>query len=388
MVSHLDNLTQNHSIHVIIKNATGFHQTEHKKRKASVTSQHKTTLSSKFNHSEARTETISFWNFSRLKPTSTSIQNSLVHDCKLPPGGFKSWKSGVVTKLTPDIHTNCTLLFRRDELEIERVQNASRVWPVKEHALNFTTWVKEHNCTHYKDELLDNLYTTKDEVMFPLAFAFIVHNNPFQVFRLMKAIYRTHNIYCIHYDRRSSYDMKLLFNNLAMCFNNIIIASNITEVHWGHHSLMDAQMHCFRDLLRHHRHEYPWRYVITLCGKELPLRTNREIVQLLKPLKGTSAIRTLPAPLSEYKQFNMTWNKTERYYVPTQMRAEPIPYNLTIYKSMIYFALTPEFVNYVLNDEVAIALLKFLKDAYIPEEHFYSTLFMIQGKYATHTCSS
>ena len=386
MISHLDNLPQqNHSSNIIYKNATRSHQIEH--TRASVSSQHRSTLSSKFNHSKAHVETISFWtNFSRLKRTSTSIsnKNSVAYDCKLPPGGFKGWKSGVVTKLTPDIHTNCTLLFRRDELEVERVQNASRVWPVKEHARNFTLWVKERNCTHYKDVLFDNLYTTKDEVAFPLAFALIVHDNPFQVFRLMKVIYRPHNIYCIHYDRRSSQDMKLLFNNLAMCLNNIIIASNITEVHWGHHSLMDAQMHCFRDLLRHH-HEYPWRYVITLCGKELPLRTNREIVQLLKPLKGTSAIRTLPAPLSEYKRFNMTWNKTERYYVPTQMRAEPIPYNLTIYKSMIYFALTPEFVNYVLNDEVAIALSKFLKDAYIPEEHFYSTLFMIQGKYATHS---
>ena len=303
----------------------------------------------------------------------------MAYGCKLPPGGFKSWNSGVVTKLTPDIPTNCTLLFRRDELEVEKIQNASRVWPVEEHALKFTTWVKERNCTQYKDELFDNLYTTKDEVMFPLAFALVVHDNPFQVFRLMKVIYRPHNIYCIHYDRRSSQDMKLLFNNLATCFHNIIIASNITEVHWGHHSLMDAQMHCFRDLLRHH-YEYPWRYVITLCGKELPLRTNKEIVQLLKPLKGTSAIRTFPVPRWEYKRFNMIWNKTERYYVPTQIRSEPIPYNLTIYKSMVYFALTPEFVDYVLNDEIAIALSKFLKDAYIPEEHFYSTLFMIKGK--------
>ena len=53
---------------------------------------------------------------------------------------------------------------------------------------------------------------------------------------------------------------------------------------------------------------------------------------------------------------------------------------LTIYKSMVYFALTPEFVDYVLNDKIAIALTKFLKDAFIPEEFFYSTLFMIPGK--------
>ena len=46
---------------------------------------------------------------------------------------------------------------------------------------------------------------------------------------------------------------------------------------------------------------------------------------------------------------------------------------------MIYFGLTPGFVNYTLNDEVAITLSRFLNYALIPEELFYSTLFMIPG---------
>ena len=69
-------------------------------------------------------------------------------------------------------------------------------------------------------------------------------------------------MYCIHYDNRSSEDMKLLFNKLATCFSYIIIPSNISEVRWGYHSLMDAQMNCFRDL-QQNRYKYPWQYVIT-----------------------------------------------------------------------------------------------------------------------------
>ena len=313
----------------------------------------------------------------------TPSNTSMVSGCKVPPEGFKSWSRGVVTKLIPDIHANCTLLFEGDELEVKRVQNASNLWPIKEHILNFTKWVKEHiNCTNYKIELEDNVYITKDEVRFPLAFSLIVHNSPFQVFRLLKVIYRPHNIYCIHYDVRTSTVMKQLFNNLATCFDNIIIPNNIMKVRWGHHSLMEAQMNCFRDLLTNH-HKYPWHYVITLCGKELPLRTNREIVLLLKTLRGTSAVRAFPTPQLEHKRYERKWieddNRLARY-LPTQEEAGPIPYNLTIYKSMVYFALTPGFVNYVLNDTVAVALSKFLRDAYIPEEHFYSTLFMIPGK--------
>ena len=222
-----------------------------------------------------------------------------------------------MTKLIPDIHANCTLLFKGDELEVKRVQNASNLWPIKEHTLNFTKWVKERNCTHYKNELEDNVYTTKDEVQFPLAFALIVHNSPFQVFRLLKVIYRPHNIYCIHYDIRASMVMKQLFNNLATCFANIIIPSNVTEVHWGHHSLMEAQMNCFSDLMMNH-HKYPWRYVITLCVKELPLRTNREIVHLLKSLIRTSAVRASPTPRWEHKRYERKWiEKRSARYVPT-----------------------------------------------------------------------
>ena len=301
--------------------------------------------------------------------------------CQTLPGGFKSWTGDIVTKLTPVIQANCTSLFIGDnKSEIDRVQNTLHSWPIKEHTYEFVRLIKEQNCTHFKDELEDNFYTTKDELGFPLAFTMIVHNSAFQVYRLLKVIYRPHNMYCIHYDSRSSEELKLLFNKLAMCFNNIIIPSNIREVRWGHHSLMDAQMNCFRDL-QQNRYKYPWQYVITLCGKELPLRTNKEIVHLLKGLKGNSAVFASPVPKSERIRFEKKWifkSKTE--IIPTKEDAGPVPYNLTIYKSMMFFALTPEFVNFTLNDEVAIALAKFLRDAFAPEEHFYSTLFMIPGK--------
>ena len=145
---------------------------------------------------------------------------------------------------------------------------------------------------------------------------------------------------------------------------------------------MDAQMNCFRDLLENHD-KYLWRYVITLCGKELPLRTNNEIVQLLKRLKGNSAVRTSPLPNHERSRYERKWilDKNTSTLVPTNEVTGPIPYNLKIYKSLIFFALTPEFVNYILNDKVAIAFSRFLKDALVPEEMFYSTLFMTPGMY-------
>ena len=82
--------------------------------------------------------------------------------CKIPPGGFKSWTKGTVTKMKSVIRANCTRLFEGDDLEVAQVQLASYSWPVKEHTLNFAKWVKTHSCTHFKDELGDNIYTIKD----------------------------------------------------------------------------------------------------------------------------------------------------------------------------------------------------------------------------------
>ena len=226
---YLDNLStqSNHSISITSAKATSSHW-KHVYTRASISSQHN--LSSQFNN--WLSENI----HPELKPKNSNLSKTSINSgCKVPPGGFKSWNNGVVTKLTPDIRANCTLFFNGDKFEIERVQNASHAWPIKKYTLNFTNWVKERDCTQYKKELYDNLYMTKDELAFPLAFTLIVHNSPFQVFRLMKVIYRPNNIYCIHYDRRSSQEVKLFFNNLAMCFGNIITPNNITEVHWGHH---------------------------------------------------------------------------------------------------------------------------------------------------------
>ena len=141
--------------------------------------------------------------------SKNSTSSGAGYNCKVPPGGFKSWTGGIVTKVTPEIHANCTLLFEgSDEFELAQVQLTSYTWPAKKHALIilFEKWVKESYCTHFKDELEDSLYTTFDqEFDFFLAFALLIHNSPFQVYCLLKVIYRSHNIYCIHYDSRSSH---------------------------------------------------------------------------------------------------------------------------------------------------------------------------------------
>ena len=83
-----------------------------------------------------------------------------------------------------------------------------------------------------------------------------------------------------------------------MCFDNIIMPKELIGVEWGRHSIMEAQMSCMKELMlwRDKQPEHrKWRYVINLCGKELPLATTHEVVTKLAKLNGSSSFLTLKA---------------------------------------------------------------------------------------------
>lgn len=110
--------------------------------------------------------------FELIKPTGRDRGSG----CNVPLEGFKSWKKGIVTELTPDLHANCTLLFKGDQQEVKWVQNPS-FQSIEEHTLKFMEWIKSCNCTQFQQELEDNVYNSKYEVAFPIVFALVVQSD-------------------------------------------------------------------------------------------------------------------------------------------------------------------------------------------------------------------
>ena len=185
-------------------------------------------------------------------------------------------------------NVNCPLLFKGDKSEVSKVLEANKVNGLSKTEL----FQKANHCSWLISEFDREYYVSEVELQFPLAFALNVYNAPRQIFRFLKVIYRKHNVYCIHYDKKSNSQFKQLINQLAKCLPNVIVPSVIENVIWGWHTIVDAQLHCFEKLLEM-KSQYQWKYVITLCGKEVPLRTNREMVQSLSKLNGTSAVQLL-----------------------------------------------------------------------------------------------
>ncbi len=233
------------------------------------------------------------------------------------------------------------------------------------------------NCSRVRKRFKERFYVSKEEEQFPIAYAINIDKDPHQILRFLELVYRPHNIYCLHFDLKSSHSFKQIFLNLASCLDNVIVPRKIEDVYRGWYTLVYAHKSCFSDLVIA-RANYPWKYVITLCGKELPLRTNAEIVSILKPLNDTSSVQIVGRDGLDNFKFKWKWslNKFTSWITKKDERLDPIPFNLKVYKSWAYVALSFQFVEYYLCSDVGKTLREYMKDVRIPEENIYAMLFM------------
>ena len=116
------------------------------------------------------------------------------------------------------------------------------------------------------------------------------------------------------------------------------------------------------DLLQH---STQWKYLLNLCGKDFPLKTNLEVVRQLKAYNNENCMESY----LEKRHENRT--KFSKY---TQVQKEPPPHNITIFKGDTYIAATRKFINFVVNHNVAKDFLNWLNDTIIPDEFFYASL--------------
>ena len=278
---------------------------------------------------------------------------------------YKAWKKGVITTIYPPVEKNCSKLLAGDKEESEKVKLATKGWKSR---VSYNQLLKlSRNCSRLAESLTDNVYISKVEVSFPIAFSFVVYDSPEQFLRLLKVLYRPGNVYCIHPDKKSAYHK--FFTNIAKCLHNVITARKRVYVSWGATSLLRAQMHCLSDLDRYRKNqleEERWQYVINLCGKEVPLLSVKEMVEKLIQMNHTSSVVGWPIPESEF-------------WTTIRFKGKKLPYNLVYHKSMTYNALSEPFVSFLLHNSTAKKLYNFFMDTYFPEEHFYATLFRMPG---------
>ncbi|TRY60830.1 hypothetical protein DNTS_003164 [Danionella cerebrum] len=227
----------------------------------------------------------------------------------------------------------------------------------------------------------DAIQATETEREFPLAYSIVVHQDAPIVERLLRAIYMPHNIYCVHYDLKSSAEFISAMKGLAHCIPNVFIASKLERVQYAGISRLKADLNCLSDLLDS---EVKWKYVINLCGQDFPLRTNAELVSDLKELKGGNMVESKWPRAKTWRwsvQYVLKDEKNELYGSPvaTSEKKLPPPHSIEMFVGSAYFTLSREFVNFVHWSILPKDFLVWSEDTYSPDEHFWATLVRVPG---------
>ncbi|NXN76070.1 GNT2A transferase, partial [Himantopus himantopus] len=215
-----------------------------------------------------------------------------------------------------------------------------------------------------------------EEVPFSLAYAMILHKE-FETFeRLFRAVYMPQNVYCIHVDAKAPAPFQQAVRRLVGCFPN-----NFLAVVYGGISCLQADLHCMRDLLAS---AVPWRYLLNTCGQDFPLKTNQEMVRLLKGLRGKNITPGVLPPPHITARTKYVHREGARHndagLVTPQLHRAPPPHNVTTYFGSAYVAVTQPFGEFVLQEQCAIDLLAWSEDTYSPDEYFWVTLNRIPGR--------
>ena len=301
---------------------------------------------------------------------------------------FTSWSQGVVTQMKPAMERRCEKIAGNDKKEIYRVKSFLKNWKNEESDVQFVQ--RMNSCVNVIEEFSNNFYVSSEEKDFPLAFIFVVYTNVRQVVRLLKAIYRPHNLYCIHPDARQGEGFARVFRQISKCLDNVFVASKLEKVFYTHRSILDAQLNCMKDLTEYDQSR--WKYVINLVGRELPLQTNRHIVKLLKQASDVSIVDSHPIRRIIYKQrFEHRYvvnYQTGRGYKAKKRRGAA-PHGIKIYKGSTHFVLTRQFAHFLLTNQKAVDFRRYLNDVWMPEESFYASLYQLPeaASYGGHSNS-
>uniref|UniRef100_A0A0B7BRI2 Protein xylosyltransferase n=1 Tax=Arion vulgaris TaxID=1028688 RepID=A0A0B7BRI2_9EUPU len=264
---------------------------------------------------------------------------------------------------------NCNALFNGTPLAAAKMNTTGRQddIPIKDiDYLNLTQDCENFQTT--RGYIMSSL--TQEEEDFPLAFSMVVYKDAEMVERLLRAIYRPQNYYCIHVDLKASDNFINATSAIADCFPNVFIASRRIIVKWSWYSVLEAEIVCMNELWKYSK----WKYFINLTGQELPLKTNYELVKILTAYRGASDVMT------NYKcigRHNWRW------------RGYPVPFGLVKSVGSVHITANRDFVDYIVNNETGAAILNWTKLLAIPDEIFFTLLnanpkLGIKGTYTGH----
>ncbi|GFR67414.1 beta-1,3-galactosyl-O-glycosyl-glycoprotein beta-1,6-N-acetylglucosaminyltransferase [Elysia marginata] len=196
--------------------------------------------------------------------------------------------------------------------------------------------------------------------------------------RLLRSIYRPQNRYCIHVDIKSDPKFYKAVTSLVGCFSeNVRMSSRRMDVQWATYTVLEPEIVCMEDLWdmdeKDHKkkiyhkdkkgrkvvskkNKKKWKYFINLTGQEFPLKTNHQLVKIIKALKGANSEEGTRARANKGR-----WKSKA-------------PYDIIPTKGGVHTLLNRATVDYILHSDKAKGFLEWVKDTDYPDETFFASI--------------
>ena len=288
------------------------------------------------------------------------------------------WKWNFPDRQMPRSLVNCQSLVEGDRSERSSAKFYTKNHPRKtihdHHFIHFT-----QNCALFKQRrgYVEKALSEEEET-FPIAFSILFYQELQQVERLLRAIYRPQNLYCLHLDGYSE-SLYLATQSLVRCFDNVFLVSKREKIVYAGYSRLQADINCMTDVLVK---STKWKYYINLASQDFPLKTDLEMVKILKIYNGSNDIEGMSEQRTQAVRgrFSRVWNTvTEKPNArpkinKTALAKEPPPHNIKLVRGSAYGIFSRNFVHFILNNQMAIDLLAWSQDTYSPDEFYWSTL--------------
>ncbi|KAJ3612541.1 hypothetical protein NHX12_020812 [Muraenolepis orangiensis] len=210
-----------------------------------------------------------------------------------------------------------------------------------------------------------------EERDFPIAYSMVIHQKIEMFERLLRAVYRPQNVYCVHVDKKSPADFRDAVMAIASCFPNVFIASRLENVVYATWSRVQADLNCMADLLRH---PAPWRYLLNTCGADFPIKTNADMVKALRVLNGRNSMESEPTRDHKKRRWLYHHVVTDSGITETEREKSPPPIPGPMFQGNAYVVVSRAFVRHVVEDPETQRFLEWEKDTFSPDEHVWSTL--------------
>lgn len=324
----------------------------------------------------------------QLKITNKSLVSTSSDDLKL--------RSLLVR---PKYDVNCKLIFDMDSNEIKKAKlllNSSRFRKFEESIKDDSFIFDRQKCNQFKKVLgYDQVKGSNPE--FPLAFSILVHTNAEQLERFIRSIYQPQNIYCIHIDTKSKKSFQNAIRSIAQCFDNIFISTKSENILYGGFSRLKADINCLEDLLMldnlvktnkefRDKRIVDWKYALNLVGTEYLLRTNEELVKILKMYNGSNEITILKTNRVLHRRIKNEWLEdfTKFRLVNSGRNKSAAPHGYVITYGFSSYVITKKFANYAVFDNRAQDLLNWVRTTWSPDEIYWSTLQYNTKIYSEH----